>query len=366
MTWNGLAKFRRTFFFRYGVAVVITVTALGLKLLIKPRVAGDMPFLVFFAAVIASAVIGGMGPGLLAAMLASVLEDYFFTPPLGHLGFEAPGEPVRVTLFLLESAFVSMICSRLRAARERVEAAAAEARELERRILEIDDEEQRRIGHDLHDGLGQQLTGLAMMSRRLENRLSSANSPEASEAAKVSELAKNAVELAHDLCRTLSPPALESAGLAEALRELAANAESIFRVECIVDEQGGVKPPPVGTGVHLYRIAQEAISNAVRHGKAKHVEVRLRSSSGVLLMQIADDGSGIDPAAASMNGMGLRIMRYRARMIGAQIDIRHRQLGGTEVLCRYDPNNDHATKHRGNSHAKAGANGSSGTTITEN
>src|SRR5207245_2148609 len=122
-------------------------------------------------------------------------------------------------------------------------------------------------------------------------------------------------ELAHDLCRTLSPPALESAGLAEALRELAANAESIFRIECSVDEQSPIDQPPVGTAVHLYRIAQEAISNAVRHGKAKHVHVRLRNSGGVLVMQIDDDGVGIDPAAASMNGMGLRIMRYRARMI---------------------------------------------------
>jgi len=295
--------------------------------------------------------------------LAAVFDDYFFTAPFHRLGFDTPAQVFRVGLFLVESAFVSVICARLRLARERVEAGAAENRELERRILEIDDEEQRRIGHDLHDGLGQQLTGLAMMSKRLENRLSSANSPETSEAAKVSELAKNAVELAHDLCRTLSPPALESAGLAEALRELAANAESIFRIECTVDEPGGIKPPPVGTGVHLYRIAQEAISNAVRHGKARHVEVRLRSTGGELLMQIADDGSGIDPTAASMNGMGLRIMRYRARMIGAQIEIRHRQLGGTEVLCRYDPDNDHATQHRGNSYGKA--NGTGGTTVAE-
>jgi signal transduction histidine kinase len=201
-----------------------------------------------------------------------------------------------------------------------------------------------------------------MLSRRLENRLATANSPEAPEAAKVSELAKNAVEIAHDLCRTLSPPALESAGLAEALRELAANAETLFRVECTVEEEGPINPPRVGTAVHLYRIAQEAISNAVRHGKAKHVYLRLRSSASVLVMQIDDDGSGIDMTAPSMNGMGLRIMRYRARMIGAEIDIRHRQAGGTEVVCRYDPAKDQAitraaTHANGNKNKNGNGNG---------
>jgi len=339
----GVLRIRRAFWFRYGVAVLITALALGLKLLIVPLVTADMPFLVFFAAVMASAVIGGLGPGLLAAVLAAACDNYFFTEPHGKFTLSHADQPVRIALFLVESAFVSVICARLRAARERVEASAAEARELERRILEIDEEEQRRIGHDLHDGLGQQLTGLAMMSRRLENRLATANSPEAGEAAKVSELAKHAVELAHDLSRTLSPPALQSAGLAEALRELAANAESLFRVECTVEENGAITAPQVGTAAHLYRIAQEAISNAVRHGKATHVDLRLRESGGVLILQIDDNGSGMDPMAASKNGMGLRIMQYRAHMIGAHVQFRHRQAGGTEVICRYNPANDHAT-----------------------
>src|SRR4030095_10000180 len=134
-----------------------------------------------------------------------------------------------VVLFLAEGTFVTVISVRLAAARRRAEESEAEARELERRILEIADAEQRRIGHDLHDGLGQHLMGIALMMRRLEQHLAATGSSEAEDARDVSQMAKAAVEYAHDLCRSLSPPALESAGLGEALRELAANVETVFK-----------------------------------------------------------------------------------------------------------------------------------------
>src|SRR5262249_25636725 len=154
----------------------------------------------------------------------------------------------------------------------------AEARQLERRILEIADEEQRRIGHDLHDGLGQHLTGIALMVRRLEQHLTASSSPDADEARRLSELTKTAVEWTHDLSRSLSPPVLESpGGLSEALRELAAHAETIFKIRCTFEQTDGSLPRvDLPTSVHLYRIAQEAISNAVRHGGAKTITVELR------------------------------------------------------------------------------------------
>ncbi|HTL30545.1 MAG TPA: ATP-binding protein, partial [Tepidisphaeraceae bacterium] len=159
--------------------------------------------------------------------------------------------------------------------------------------------------------------------------------PDAEEAMKVSNMAKTAVEWTHDLCRTLATPALESSGLAEALRELAANAENIFSIECTFDQTGDEHDIELTAGMHLYRIAQEAISNAVRHGAAKHVQIALVGSPRAVDMQIADDGRGINETNKSLDGMGLQIMRYRARMIGATMDVRPQELEGTIVTCHY-------------------------------
>jgi signal transduction histidine kinase len=319
------------------MAVVITGVALALKLLLVPLVTSDAPFLLFFAAVMASAVFGGLAGGLLATLLAALCNLYFFMHPFGHFSLGGGDQQIRLALFMLEGTIISLICARLQSAREHAEQSEAEAHELERRILEISDEEQRRIGHDLHDGLGQHLTGIALMTRRLEQRLAASSSPHADDAAKVSQLAGQAVSWTHDLSRSLSPPALESAGLAEALRELAANAESLFGIQCTFEQIGELKLHDVSAADHLYRIAQEAISNAVRHGKAKVVRIRLEEAGDLLTVNVEDNGSGIDESKASADGMGLRIMRYRAGMIGATVDVRRRDAGGTVVTCRYEP-----------------------------
>jgi signal transduction histidine kinase len=181
------------------------------------------------------------------------------------------------------------------------------------------------------------------MTRRLQETLASIAAPAAEEASKVCALAKAAVEWTRDLCRSLSPPTLESAGLAAALLELAAHAEAMFHVECEFEQHGETNAIKLPASVHLYRIAQEAISNAVRHGHARQIRVRLESAGETILMQIVDDGAGIDPPAPSTNGMGLKIMKYRARMIGAEIQVTRREEGGTTVTCRYRPAIDRST-----------------------
>ena len=230
---------------------------------------------------------------------------------------------------------ISLICARLQSARENAETNASQARELERQILELTDAEQRRIGSDLHDGLGQHLTGITMMLGRHQQDLESAGSPTAATAQKVLDLAQTALEWTHDLSKSLSPPALESAGLEEALRDLAHRAENLFSIECTFENRGKYDSPDLAAGFHLYRIAQEAISNAVRHGKAKHVQVRLHGSGPAVLLEIIDDGSGFEQSEKSKEGMGLRIMTYRAKMIGAEMDVRSHGGGGTIVRCQY-------------------------------
>ncbi len=334
-----MSRLRQYRLARYGAAVLITALALRLKLLIVPLTSPDIPFLFFFAAVMASAIFGGLGPGLLATALAAILDLYFFTAPFSQFGIRSFEQRLRFTAFVLESGLVSYICARLLSAKRIAEAREAEARDLERRILEIADEEQRRIAHDLHDGLGQHLTGMALAARSLENRLVATMSSESEDAAKLHELARSAVGWTHDLCLTMSPPALKSAGLAEGLRELALQARTLFRIECTFENSDDSIDPDLTRSVHLYRIAQEAISNAVRHGRASAVSISMdRDGGDTLVLRIADNGCGFSKSGPSDKGMGLRIMSYRARMIEAEIDIGTRTEGGTahgaEISCR--------------------------------
>jgi signal transduction histidine kinase len=329
----------RPLWLRYGAAVLVTGAALALKLLLTPIVSRDEPALLFFAAVIVSAVFGGLGPGLLATLISAACDGYFFMQPFGRWALATVAEQWRLGVFIAEGVFISLICARMQSARQSAEASAAEARELEGRLLETSEAEQRRIGHDLHDGLGQHLTGIALMTRRLQRRLASAGSAdESNEAAKICELANTAVGWTHDLSRSLSPPNLASAGLPSALAELAAHSESLFHIHCGFECVGNsFDRLDVGVAVHLYRIAQEAVTNAARHGHAQQVRIRLETTNldTQLSLQIIDDGTGIQQTAELGDGMGLRIMRYRAKMIGAAIELDHPPTGGTVITCRY-------------------------------
>ena len=327
----------RSVWLRYGVAVVVTVAALSLKLLLVPLVTRDEPVLLFFAAVMVSAAFGGLGPGLLATALGTALDGYFFMEPFNRFALNNAHQVLRLGIFVVEGVFVSLICARMKSARILAEDNAAEAHELEGRLLQISEDEQRRIGHDLHDGLSQHLTGIGLLARRLEEVLADAASPAAQDASRLCDLAKTAVTLTRDLCRSLSPSMLESAGLAEALRGLAVHAEAIFHISCTFNQTGEPFSLDLPSNTHLYRIVQEAISNAVRHGHARHVWLRLVQSDRELTLQILDDGVGIRSATAAEPsvGLGLKIMRYRARMIGASMEVSPREGGGTVVTCRH-------------------------------
>jgi signal transduction histidine kinase len=328
---------RHSAWLRYGTALLVTAGALAIKLMLVPLATRDEPVLLFFAAVLVAAAFGGLGPGLFATLLATAFDGYFFMRPFGRWSLAGVDEFVRLGIFVGEGVFISLICARMKAARWDAEELATEAHELEGELLEISEAEQRRLGYDLHDGLGQQLTGIALMTRRLQETLATVAKPAADEAGRVCDLAKGAVEWTRDLCRSLSPHTLETAGLAQALRELAAHAEALFQVKCEYEQAGEIENVRLSASVHLYRIAQEAISNAVRHGHAKHIRLRLTGAGPVVTVEVIDDGTGIEPPAPSTNGMGLRIMRYRARMIGATIDVARRPEGGTTVTCRYQP-----------------------------
>jgi two-component system sensor kinase FixL len=208
-----------------------------------------------------------------------------------------------------------------------------ERKRLEKEILEISDQERRRIGQDLHDGLCQHLAGIELMSQVLEQKLATKSKTDAARIGEISKHVRDAIGQTRSLARGLSPVTLESEGLASALQELAATTEKMFGITCRVAaaESGDVHAAAVET--HLYRIAQEAVSNAFKHGKAREIVIQLEALPEAMVLSVTDDGSGIPEPPPRNRGMGLRIMDYRASMIGGALSIRRNPNGGTTVRC---------------------------------
>jgi PAS domain S-box-containing protein len=210
-----------------------------------------------------------------------------------------------------------------------------ERRQLEQEVCEISAREQRRIGQELHDDLCQWLTGTEFLSFTLAKQLAG-DCPEYSQRAqKIAENIRQALARARTLARGLTPGIIHSEGLAGALRELAANAREIFHVSCSCDCPQALDVRDEIAALHLYRIAQEAISNAVRHGGAREIEIAAEPHENHVCMAIRDDGCGIPDPIPQGSGIGLRTMRYRAGIIGATLEFRRAKNGGTEVVCAF-------------------------------
>jgi PAS domain S-box-containing protein len=206
---------------------------------------------------------------------------------------------------------------------------------LETAVMEVSGREQRRIGQDLHDGLGQLLTGIAFMSKVQEQRLVGSGAPEAADASKILRLVNEAIHKARELSRGLMPGLANPNGLMSSLEQMAHEIQEVFGVSCRFhsDEPLPIRDATVAS--HLYHIAQEAVSNAIKHGKAEHIEIHLhsRSGSGGVLM-VRDTGCGIAPGPREHAGMGLDIMKHRATMIGGALVIATNG-HGTTVTCRF-------------------------------
>lgn len=209
----------------------------------------------------------------------------------------------------------------------------SDRRRLEHEILRISDLERRRIGQDLHDGLGQMLTGTALIARNLAKKLREAERPEAEGLEEITSFIQEADNYARGLAKGLVPVELEDDGLAAALRQLAINAERLFDVRCSFEQLGSTLNTDSTAATHVYRIAQEAVSNAVKHGRAKRIVITLSGGSHQLRLRVKDDGIGFPDELPEDRGMGVQIMNYRARVIGGTLEIWRDPAGGTAVTC---------------------------------
>ena len=208
-----------------------------------------------------------------------------------------------------------------------------ERKRLEKEILEISERERRRIGHDLHDGLCQHLAGIEMMSQVLEQKLSPRHRDAARRAGEIAQNVREAISQTRSLARGLSPVTLESEGLMSALQELAVNTEKVFGVACRLDCDPPVSVADQAVATHLFRLAQEAVANAIKHGRAKRIAIQLTRDQGRLILKVADDGRGFATKIARPKGMGLRIMQSRAGMMNGTLAIERNPGGGTSVIC---------------------------------
>jgi len=205
---------------------------------------------------------------------------------------------------------------------------------MEKQIAEVSDREQCRLGQDLHDGLCQHLVSIGFATELLRESLEQKSPADVKQAETIAEMINQGITQARQLARGLYPVRLEADGLASALEELAESTKTLSGIECEFFNSGEESIADRVAGANLFRIAQEAVVNAIKHGRCKHVRIGLDSVEEEITLSVKDDGVGMPDNAQSDGGMGLHIMRYRAQMIGATIQWRHVK-NGTLVVCTY-------------------------------
>ncbi len=208
-----------------------------------------------------------------------------------------------------------------------------ERKALEEKVLHISEEEQMRIGRDIHDDLCQQLAAIGCLAKVAQKNLAAINCPEADSLDEIVKLISKASTRARETSRGLMPAVLDAGGLMEALRELAAGTARAYEIECDFCYDNPVQPGDTKTAVQLFRIAQEAVANAVKHSQARRVDIHIARHSGNIILTVRDNGVGIPDKASKGTGMGLLTMRHRAQMMGGVVNVTPRPAGGTQVTC---------------------------------
>src|SRR6058998_599003 len=210
----------------------------------------------------------------------------------------------------------------------------AERQRLDREIAQVADRERRRLGQDLHDRLGQHLTGTALAAQVLKEKLATKSAPEVTEAEKLVRYVEEGIDLTRNLARGFFSPELEADGLSVALEGLAENISERFAINCIFHGEEPIRLRDSEVATQLYRIAQEAATNAVKHADAENIDIRLTVDGAELTLAIVDDGVGLPDKVSDSKGLGLRLMRHGAALIGGALNVQRNSRRGTTATCK--------------------------------
>ncbi|HEX8925999.1 MAG TPA: sensor histidine kinase, partial [Terriglobales bacterium] len=219
------------------------------------------------------------------------------------------------------------------AAQDKMQDEMNERHRLIREIAKVSDSERQRLGQELHDGVCQQVTAALLRCQALERRLERGGDLSGADFGPLSSLLSETIDDAHNVASGLCPLEPHPEALAPALRMLTVRMQEIAGVRCEFKAIGDVRVFDPEAAQHLYRIAQEALSNAVRHANPRRIAVELRGSDGALVLQIEDDGTGM-PTPRPVNGMGLHTMSYRAQIMSGELTVAPAPGSGTRVSCR--------------------------------
>jgi signal transduction histidine kinase len=224
----------------------------------------------------------------------------------------------------------------LQRAYEDLDQETRERRQTQNEMLEIAHREQQRIGRDIHDALGQQLAGTSFLLGSLEKRLRDRELPESDLAAEVGGHLREAVSKARQLAYGLAPTGISEEGLIDGLESLAENTKALFHIECDFTCTPNCHVDNGTVAMHLYRIVQEALHNAIGHGKADYIWISLSMDGKHGVLTVRDNGAGLDHCKPSDHGMGMRIMRFRAETIGGGFDMTINEGGGTTITVTFE------------------------------
>lgn len=223
----------------------------------------------------------------------------------------------------------------------------AERERLEAALIQVSEAQQKSIGRELHDGLGQFLTSIAFFGATLQQKLHDRAQPEADAAQRIVELVNQSIDMTRRVARGLYPAALESRGLSAALEQLADNTRSLKGVTCVLRADPDVRVSDPLVAINLYRIAQEATNNAVKHSQARHLRIDLAYVNGTHRLSVSDDGIGFDPEHIEQGqGLGMHSLRYRASLLGGSLEIERNTQGGTTVAVIYPAQRGEQSEHR--------------------
>jgi signal transduction histidine kinase len=256
------------------------------------------------------------------------------TVGLWNIGMALGSYAVFTTLLSKLRTLLNELDQRVRDRTAALKREMAERERLDQEIAEVADRERRRLGQNLHDNLGQHLTGTALAAQVLREKLADRSATEVAEADKVVQYIEEGIDLTRNLARGFFSPELEADGLDVALHGLAANITERFRVPCTFNGDDATHVGDATTATQLYHIAQEAAMNAVKHAGANKIDIELVRSGQKLTLAVSDDGRGFPQKIPEPPGLGLRLMAHGASLIGGKLAITRNRDGGTVVTCK--------------------------------